>query len=126
TAAARDSLAGDDGAKDNDGAEGEENAVLPVLPDPVDRRGERALARTGLLDHARPVFAPAARVPLVGLFLALPALQTTGLLSCATEVFGALPNGFYGLETTLLEAVLRTLANEPRAEGAARIDPICL
>jgi prepilin-type processing-associated H-X9-DG protein len=100
--------------------------VLPVLPEPVDRSGERAAARSGLLECAVPVFAPAARVPLAGLFLALPALETTGLLACAKATFPALPAGFYGLETVLLDAVLRALAGEPRAEGATRIDPAAL
>jgi hypothetical protein len=72
------------------------------------------------------VFTPAARVPLAGLLLAIPALEATGLLSCATQVFGSLRNGFYGLDTMLLEGVLRALAGEPRAEGATRIDPAAL
>jgi len=99
---------------------------LPVLPPPADREAERAAARWGKLPHADPVFAPAARVPLAGLLLAIPALQTTGLLSCATTVFGCLPNGFYGLDTMLLEGVLRALAGQPRAEGATRVDPHAL
>ena len=97
---------------------------LPVLPLAVDRTAERALARSGLIEAAPAVFAPAGRVPLAGLLLALPALEATGLLPCARRVFGALPNGFYGLESVLLEAVLRTLAGEARAEGATRIDPV--
>ncbi|MDN5751029.1 MAG: hypothetical protein L0H64_21390, partial [Pseudonocardia sp.] len=96
---------------------------LPVLPPAVDRMAERAAARFGLIEHAAPVFAPAARVPLAGLMLALPGLEASGLLSCARNVFGALPNGFYGLHTVLLEAVLRTLAGQARAEGATRIEP---
>ena len=100
--------------------------VLPVLPEPMNRSGERAAARAGLAECAAPAFAPAARVPLAGLFLALPALEGTGLLSCAKETFGALPDGFYGLETMLLDAVLRALAGEPRAEGATRFDPAAL
>jgi hypothetical protein len=72
------------------------------------------------------VFTPAARVPLAGLLLAIPALQATGLLSCAATVFGCLPNGFYGLDTMLIEGVLRALAGEPRAEGSTRIDPHAL
>ncbi|MCY0906705.1 putative transposase [Arthrobacter sp. H14-L1] len=100
--------------------------VLPVLPEPTARSGERAVARSGLLECAAPVFAPAARVPLAGLFLALPALEATGLLACAKVTFGALPAGFYGLETVLLDAVLRALAGEPRAEGATRIEPTAL
>jgi len=99
---------------------------LPVLPAPADRDAERAAARWGKLPHAEPVFAPAARVPLAGLLLAIPALQATGLLSCATQVFGSLRNGFYGLDTMLVEGVLRALAGEPRAEGATRIDPAAL
>ena len=53
-------------------------------------------------------------------------METTGLLACAKETFGALPDGFYGLETMLLDAVLRALAGEPRAEGATRFDPVAL
>jgi hypothetical protein len=78
------------------------------------------------MTHAEPVFAPAARVPLAGLLLAIPALEATGLLSCAATVFGSLRNGFYGLDTMLVEGVLRALAGEPRAEGATRIDPAAL
>jgi len=99
---------------------------LPVLPPPTDRDAERAAARWGKLTHAEPVFAPAGRVPLAGLLLAIPALQATGLLSCATTVFGGLRNGFYGLDTMLVEGVLRALAGEPRAEGSTRIDPVAL
>ncbi len=104
----------------------EQQGVLPVLADPVPRWGERALARAGLLDHAAAVFTPAARVPLAGLLLALPGLERTGLLDCAKRVYGALPSGFYGLDTVLTEAVFRTLTGQPRAEGAARIDPAAL
>src|SRR5664280_1817509 len=101
-------------------------ADLPVLPAPAGSDAERAAARWGKLTHADPVFAPAARVPLAGLLLAIPALEATGLLPCATTVFGCLPNGFHGLDTMLVEGVLRTLAGEPRAEGATRIDPAAL
>ena len=97
--------------------------VLPVLPEPVPRSVERGLARAGLLDQAGPVFGPAARVGLAGLFLALPALEATGLLECAHRVYGDLPAGFYGLDAMLVEGVLRCLVGEPRAEGATRIDP---
>src|SRR5271157_1561695 len=76
---------------------GEPGGALPVLPDPVPRDGERALARFGLLgEGAAPAFIPGARYPLAGLLLALPALQQTGLLA---------------------------LLREPRAEGATRVPP---
>jgi hypothetical protein len=99
---------------------------VPVLPEPADRCGERAAARWGQLVAAPPVFAPAGRVPLTGLLLAMPGLEATGLLSCAATVFGGLRNGFYGLDTMLVEGVLRALAGEPRAEGASRVDPAAL
>jgi transposase len=107
-------------------AEQDQGADLPILPEPADRSDERTAARWGQLGAAPPVFAPAGRVPLAGLLLAMPALQATGLLSCAATVFGRLPNGFYGLDTMLTEGVLRALAGEPRAEGATRVDPVAL
>jgi len=103
---------------------GWEQAELPVLPDPVPRDGERALARFGLLgEGAVPVFGPAAKVPLAGLLLALPALGATGLLETARGVYGRLRNGFYGLETVLVLLVFLALLREPRAEGASRVPP---
>src|ERR1019366_391672 len=114
-------------AGEHTAAQGDDPAPeLPVLPAPADRAGERAAARWGQLTHAEPVFAPAGRVPLAGLLLAIPALEATGLLPCATTVFGCLRNGFYGLDTMLVEGVLRALAGEPRAEGSTRIDPVAL
>jgi transposase len=111
-------------AGDDDAGQG---AVVPVLPDPVPRDGERALARRGLLgEGAVPVFAPGARYPLAGLLLALPALEGTGLLGAAREVYGQVKDGFYGLTATLLTLVFLALAGEPRAEGATRVPPAAL
>ena len=91
------------------------------------RDGERALARWGLLgEGADPVFTPGARYPLAGLLLALPALEGTGLLEAAREVYGRLKDGFYGLTATLLTLVFLALAGEPRAEGATRVPPAAL
>jgi transposase len=102
-------------------------AAVPVLPDPVPRDGERALARWGLLgEGAGPVFTAGARYPLAGLLLALPALEGTGLLDAAREVYGRFKDGFYGLTATLLTLVFLALAREPRAEGATRVPPAAL
>ena len=109
------------GAWDDDAGQG---AVVPVLPDPVPRDGERALARWGLLgEGAVPVFTAGARYPLAGLLLALPALEGAGLLEAAREVYGRVKDGFYGLAATLLTLVFLALAGEPRAEGATRVPP---
>ena len=101
--------------------------MLPVLPDPVARDGERVLARFGLLgEGAAPVFRPGARYPLAGLLLALPALAGTGLLECARATYGRVRNGFYGLEVMLVVLVFLALLREPRAEGATRVPPAAL
>jgi hypothetical protein len=121
-AAAADS-AGLDGSDDDAG----QGAVVRVLPDPVSRDGERALARWGLLgEGAVPVFTPGARYPLAGLLLALPALEGAGLLAAARQVYGRVKDGFYGLTATLLTLVFLALAGEPRAEGATRVPPAAL
>jgi transposase len=116
-------------AGERDGGDGDADpvAVVAVLPDPVPRDAERALARWGLLgEGAEPVFTPGARYPLAGLLLALPALEATSLLDAAREVYGRLRDGFYGLAATLLTVVFLALAGEPRAEGATRIPPAAL
>ena len=101
-----------------------ETAVLPVLPEAVPRTNERFAASLGGGHQEAPRFEPAARVPYVGLFLALPALEPTRLLPCAAKALGEhLKPGFYTLETILLEALLRALAGEPRTEGATSLDP---
>jgi hypothetical protein len=69
------------------------------------------------------VFTAGARYPLAGLLLALPALEDTGLLDAAREVYGRLKDGFYGLAAALLTLVFLALAGEPRAEGATRVPP---
>src|SRR5215472_13197696 len=124
--AAAGAAAGRSGLAAGDGEEGE-GAVVPVLPAPVPRDGERALARWGLLgEGAVPVFTAGARYPLAGLLLALPALEGTGLLGAAREVYGRVRDGFYGLGATLLTLVCLALAGEPRAEGATRVPPAAL
>jgi Helix-turn-helix domain len=118
--------AGGAGAGGEEGEEGEEaggggggGQELRVLPDPVPRDGERALARFGLLgEGAEPVFTPGARYPLAGLLLVLPALAGTGLLQSARQVYGRLRNGFYGLETVLVLLVFLALARR-----ALRVPP---
>jgi hypothetical protein len=118
--AADQDAAAEDCAGQGDAAGG----LLPVLPDPVPRDGERVLARFGLLgEGAGPVFIPGARYPLAGLLTALPALADTGLLACARQVYGRIRDGYYSLDTVLVHLVLQALLREPRAEGATRVPP---
>ena len=90
---------------------------LPMLAVPAARTGDRVAARWSGIECVAPVFTPTACVRLAGLLLAMPALEATGLLTCANDVY-RLPGGFYGLNTVLIEGVLRALAGEPRAQGA--------
>ena len=123
---AADPAAGGQAAAGEETAGGQQEA-LPLLPDPVARDAERALARFGLLgEGAAPVFTPGARYPLAGLLLALPALAGTGLLECARDTYGRVRNGFYGLEVMLVVLVFLALLREPRAEGATRVSPAAL
>src|SRR5208283_4668803 len=95
-----------------------------LTPQKVPRDAERALARFGLLgEGAAPAFTPGARYPLAGLLIALPALEQTGLLACARQVYGRLRDGYYSLDTVLVHLVFQALLREPRAEGATRVPP---
>ncbi len=68
----------------------------------VQRHGERALARLGLLTEAAPQFVAAEAVRYGGALLALPALLTLGVLEAGEQTYGLLKKAFYGLRATLL------------------------
>jgi len=96
---------------------------LVVLAAPVPRTAERVAARFGDLIEAPVRITEGAQLPQVGLLLALPALEMTGLLEVANDTFGAMRKGFYGLRVTLLMAVFTALLRQPRAEAATRMPP---
>ena len=73
------------------------------------RTVERLLACTGKLPEARPEFQATEAVSGAGVLLALPALLEQGLLEVAQEVFGALRNGFFGLQSVLLTLAFMAL-----------------
>ena len=98
-------------------------AGLVVLAAPVARTAERVAARFGDLVEAPVVITEGAHLPLAGLLLCLPALEMTGLLGVAADVFTPMRKGFYGLRVTLLMTLFLALLREPRAEGATRIRP---
>jgi len=103
--------------------DGPEVADLVVLAPPLPRTTDRVAARFGDLVEAPVVITEGAQLPLAGLLLALPALEMTGLLEVATQVFPPMSKGFYGLRATLLMGVFMALLREPRAEAATRIRP---
>ena len=84
--------------------------------DPLKRTFDRLLAAVGLLDDAPPLFAPAVGVPGAGVLLAIPALEASGLLSIAREVYGSIGPAFYGLRTTMVAFVLLALLRIKRPE----------
>jgi len=117
----------------NDGQDHEQDEIaavevadlpeLVVLAAPVPRTAERVAARFGDLIEAPMRITEGAQLPQVGLLLALPALEMTGLLEAANDTFGAMRKGFYGLRVTLLMAVFMALLRQPRAEAATRMPP---
>ncbi|MHB8312166.1 MAG: putative transposase [Candidatus Dormibacteria bacterium] len=113
-------------AEPSENGEAVEDAAVPSLvavAPPAPRTEERQAARAGVLVEAEPVFTEGAELPLLGLLLALPTLAATGLLEEASDLFGQLRNGFYGLRASLLTFFFLALIREPRAEGATRIVP---
>ena len=112
-----------DEPKDDAECGAEEDGELVVLAPPVPRTTERVAARFGDLVEAPVVITEGAQLPLAGLLLALPALEMTGLLPVAGEVFPPMRKGFYGLRAVLLMGVFLALLREPRAEAATRIRP---
>jgi DNA-binding CsgD family transcriptional regulator len=85
--------------------------------DPMDRRGDRLLARLGLLDDAAPLFGTSPNVPRAGVLLAVPVLVQSGLFDCAQKIYGSLGPAFYGLRTTLLTLLLMALWRIKRPEA---------
>ena len=103
-----------------------QNAPVSVTPlvtpsfsldhDPRDRRGDRFLARAGLLDDAVPLFVDAAYVPRAGVLLAVPLLVRHGLIEAFVKVYNSLYPSFYGLRTIVVTLFLAALLRIKRPE----------
>jgi len=91
--------------------------------DPTDRRGDRLLARLGLLDDAAPLFGTSSKVPRAGVLLAIPPLVQSGIFACAQKIYGGLGPAFFGLRTTLLTLLLMALWRIKRPEGLKEHSP---
>ena len=89
----------------------------------VHRETERALAATGQLPEAAPVFTPAEAVRGAGVLCALPALVHLGLLTVGARVYGRLRSGFYGLQSILLTLAFMALLRVRSPEQLAGTAP---
>jgi transposase len=94
--------------------------------DPSDRRGDRLMARLGLLDDAAPLFGNSPHVPRAGVLLAVPALVCSGIFACAQKIYGSLGPAFFGLRTTLLTLLLMALWRIKRPEALKEHSPASL
>ena len=81
------------------------------------REAERALAPTGLLVEAMPLFEAAESVAKAGVLVALPALLGQGLVEVGQTLYGRLKNGYYGLTSMLLSFGLMALVRITSTEG---------
>jgi prepilin-type processing-associated H-X9-DG protein len=113
------------GADPNLSAFQDEDEPLPITfdTDPADRKLDRLFACLGLLDDAAPLFRPGAAVPHAGVLLAVPALLSTGVLTCARKVYGSLGPAFYGLRTSILALLLMALLRIKRPEALKEHSP---
>ena len=91
--------------------------------DPAARNADRILAALGLLDDAAPLFGTGSQVVGAGVLLALPALEDSGVLGVARQVYGSLAPAFYGLRTTMLTLLLMALMRIKRPEQLKEHSP---
>jgi len=99
-------------------------AVGPSIDhDPLNRIGDRAMARLGLLEDAVPLFAEAETLPRAGVLLAIPLLAKHGLVDVFHSVFGSLAPAFYGLRTTVVTLFLCALLRIKRPEQLKEYRP---
>jgi transposase len=99
-------------------------AVGPSIDhDPLNRIGDRAMARLGLLEDAVPLFAEAEMLPRAGVLLAVPLLVNHGLMDIFQQVFHSLAPAFYGLRTTVVTLFLCALLRIKRPEHLKEYRP---
>ncbi|HLB16281.1 MAG TPA: hypothetical protein VJM14_15215 [Burkholderiales bacterium] len=91
--------------------------------DPANRSTDRLLAYLGLLDDAAPLFRQGTRVPGAGVLLALPAIEKSGVVEIARDVYGSIGPAFYGLRTTVVALVLLALLRIKRPEALKEHSP---
>jgi len=84
---------------------------------------DRLLAYMGVLDDAAPLFRDGVAVPRAGVLLALPAIESSGVVEIAREVYGSIGPAFYGLRTTVVALVFMALLRIKRPEALKEHSP---
>jgi hypothetical protein len=95
----------------------DEPLVVTADRDPADRWCDRLLAKLGMIEDAAPLFRDGERVPRAGVLLALPAIEQSGVVEIAREVYGSIGPAFYGLRTTVVALVFLALLRIKRPEA---------
>lgn len=98
-------------------------APFGVDSNPLDRSGDRMMARLGLLDDAKPLFASGILIPHAGVLLAVPALVESQVFDITAELYKSLGPAFYGLRTTVLAFLLMALLRIRRIENLKETVP---
>lgn len=101
---------------------GRARAAPSADADPLNRQGDRLMARLGLLDDAAPLFAPGV-IPRGGVLLTVPILVASGIFEVAPKVYGSIGPAFYGLRTCILAFLLMALLRIKRAENLKEVAP---
>jgi len=95
---------------------------VSVDGNPLNRQGDRLMARLGLLDDAPPMFASGI-VPNGGVLLAVPVLMASGVFDVAPKVYGSIGPAFYGLRTSILALLFMALLRIKRPEHLKEVSP---
>ena len=82
----------------------------------VKRHDERALTALGYLGEGKPSFEVVESVAKAGVLLALPAVVAQGLYQVGKQVYGALKNGYFGLDAVLSTLVFMALLRVKSSE----------
>lgn len=98
-------------------------AIFTIDTDASDRSVDRALAASGLLNDAAPLFVDAHGIRDVGALLAIPVLAQQGVFYEALQVFGGIGPAFYGLRTTMVCLCLLMMLNLSRIQDIMQREP---
>ena len=82
----------------------------------VKRHDERALTALGYLSEGKPSFEVVESVAKAGVLLALPTVVAQGLYQVGKQVYGALKNGYFGLDAVLSTLVFMALLRVKSSE----------